>query len=188
MTMYKLKQIFTGFSFTIITVLAVISGSAIASTPDGETPANEGVCDVLHGGTPGLYGLCVAYCEAQDLDTFDKEPPRTKILENYRKKMREGDPDMPCMQVPCPCWTAEELASISADGLAVCIPETDKVQMVNTTQDISRHFAEADQETSRERCRYIDLNTDPRTIRSFTITADEAASCYSQVTQACSAL
>ena len=35
-------------------------GPVWAGTPDGFPPANEGVCDELIGGTPGLYGLCVA--------------------------------------------------------------------------------------------------------------------------------
>jgi len=74
-----------------------MSNTAVASTPDGATPANEGVCDSLMDATKGLYGLCVAYCEAQDLDSCDKEPPRTKILENYNKKKQLSDPDMPCV-------------------------------------------------------------------------------------------
>jgi len=43
---------------------------AMDQTPDGETPANEGVCDALQadGTTKGLYGLCVAFCEAQDAE------------------------------------------------------------------------------------------------------------------------
>ena len=93
-------------------------GTATAQTPDGETPANEGVCDELMGLTPGLYGLCVAYCEAQDLNLIDlndldafKQIPNRKILKNYRKKMKPGDPDMPCVKSPCPCWTQQEVDS-----------------------------------------------------------------------------
>lgn len=172
----------------LLTGLAGFGGSVMASTPDGETPANEGVCDVLHGGTPGLYGLCVAYCEAQDLDAFDKNPPNDRILANYNKKKQDGDPDMPCLQVPCPCWTDDELASIHADGMAVCIPGDNALQLVNTTTDISRHFAEADTTAKRERCRYLDLNTAPPTVRFFSITPEEAQGCYSAVSSACSSL
>lgn len=183
------KHCLTAFGFIWFVALATISGSANASTPDGETPANEGVCDVLQGGSPGLYGLCVAYCEAQDLDQFDKEPPRTKILENYNKKKQAGDLDMPCIQVPCPCWSAEELASIHSDGMAVCLEtNVDLLQMVNTTADISRNFAEANKGAGRERCRYLDLNASPRTIRFFNITTEEAASCHAQVVTACESL
>ena len=79
----QMKTMITAAGMILLTGLASLSGSVMAQTPDGETPANEGVCDVLIGATPGLYGLCNAYCEAQDLDSFDKEPPRTKILANY---------------------------------------------------------------------------------------------------------
>ena len=46
---------------------------ASAQTPDGETPAEEQVCDPLRadGVTKGLYGLCVAFCEAHDIADSD---------------------------------------------------------------------------------------------------------------------
>jgi len=161
---------------------ATFTSVAVAQTPDGETPANEGVCDSLQGSTPGLYGLCVAYCEAQDLDSFDKNPPNEKILANYRKKMNAGDPDMPCIQVPCPCWSAEEIGSITADAAAAACPTaTNRKQIIDNAPRTK--FAEAD--TGANRCRYIDLNAVPPTIRSFQITAEEAASCYAQVSDAC---
>ena len=92
-------------------------------TPDGETPANEGVCDELIGATPGLYGLCVGFCEAQDcrptLDamgelTFDHcNPSSPRLLENYKKRMQPGDPSMPCVaEGECPCWTEAELETL----------------------------------------------------------------------------
>jgi len=175
-------------AITLFTGVATM-GTAVASTPDGETPANEGVCDVLIGATPGLFGLCNAYCEAQDLDSFDKNPPNDRILANYNKKKQDGDPDMPCVQIPCPCWSDAELASISSDGMAVClIANDDKLQIVNTTSDISRQFAEADKDDGRERCRYLDLNVDPRAVRFFSITSEEAASCHAQVVSACDGL
>jgi hypothetical protein len=177
-------------AFTVLLGMTGYNGTALATTPDGETPANEGVCDMLIGATPGLYGLCNAYCEAQDLNEFDKEPPRTKILENYNKKKQDGDPDMPCIQAPCPCWTPAELYSISADGMAVCVPESNKIQIINTTTDISRHFAEADINAMSERCRYLDLNTSPPTARSFSLkeTPADAQVCYDAIVAACDAL
>jgi hypothetical protein len=168
--------------------LAMVSGGAMAQTPDGETPANEGACDVLKasGVTPSLYGLCVAYCEAQDLDTFDKEPPNTKILDNYNKRKQAADPAMPCIKVPCPCWTAEEIASISGDATAAaCNSATNKLQIIDIAP--RTHFAEANTNVGTERCRYIDLNTSPTTIRSFTITQEQAQSCMMDVQAACQA-
>ncbi len=65
--------------------------------------ANEGVCNELLDATPGLYGLCVAFCEAQDL------PPDSRLMDVYERIRRDDDPDMPCV---CPCWSREELESI----------------------------------------------------------------------------
>lgn len=183
----KLKTLI--FTMGLVLVAGLAAGTPVmAATPDGSTPANEGVCDVLKtNATPGLYGLCVAYCEAQDLDTFEKEPPSTKILENYNKKKVAGDPDMPCLRVPCPCWSDAELASISADNAAAaCVRATNKIQIIDNTP--KTHFAEADITLGRERCRYIDLNVTPPTVKSLSITAPEAQSCYAAVTTACSAL
>ena len=105
---------------------------AYAQTPDGQTPAEETVCDPLQadGVSKGLYGLCVAFCEAQDwadagtpiteaeLDALIGTPPSGRILANYNKRKQETDPPMPCILVeePCPCWTAAELATI--DGFS----------------------------------------------------------------------
>ncbi len=167
-------------AFTL--VLSVFAGTqAWARTPDGQTPANEGVCDSLQGGTPGLYGLCVAYCEAQDFDTANVKTPSKRILQNYRKKMRDGDPDMPCLQTPCPCWSADEMALLTPNS---CVVDEDVAQAVHL--DI-----EADSLTSagaivtpgRERCQYTD--SDSATIRVFSISAEEAAACYQSAKESC---
>ena len=113
----------------VAVLLAVGSVAYAQGTPDGETPANEGVCDVLIGKTPGLYGLCVAYCEAMDCDLSVEGEPRCKnasprILDNYKRKMQSGDPDMPWLLSPpqCPCFSLNELLALQAatDNLAVC--------------------------------------------------------------------
>ena len=89
------------FELAIASVLIAIAVSTltIAKTPDGETPADEAVCDVLQSATPGLYGLCVAYCEAQDsLIVSPSDPGAPKSLINYNKKKKPGDPEMPCIE------------------------------------------------------------------------------------------
>ena len=171
------------FVFMICALVTYITPS-YASTPDGETPANEGVCDVLIGATPGLFGLCNAYCEAQDLDSFDKEPPRTKILGNYNKKKKAGDPDMPCLQVPCPCFTDAEIGAIAAGTAVACLnPSPTSVQIINS--DAALNLADADIRVGGERCRFINVNTAPPTIRSFSITPEEAESCAAIISTAC---
>ena len=94
---------------------------------------------------------------------------------------------MPCIQIPCPCRSAEELASIGEDGFAMCTAGSNKLQILNTTVGHARNQAEADTSVDRERCRFLDF-TAPRTIRSFSITPEEAQSCFSQVEQACAGL
>lgn len=166
--------------------LTMMSGSAMAQTADGETPANEGVCNVLQGHTPGLYGLCIAYCEAQDLDLVgDKETPNNKILNNYRKKMQAGDPDMPCIQVPCPCWNAEQLANVGATATPTCNLSASNA-MVSLTQPGILQRAVAD--IAANVCRFTDTTTVPRISLRFNISAEEAQSCYNQIDNKCSAL
>lgn len=164
-----------------LALLGGLASTSIASTADGETPANEGVCNVLQGMTPGLYGLCVAYCEAQDLDMVgDKPVPNSRILANYRKKMQAGDPDMPCLQVPCPCWDAEELAAITASGNALCTTGSSSAQIRNQTT-----FGLID--LGRPLCRYVDANTATQRLNAD-FPAEEAQSCYDLVVSACAAI
>jgi hypothetical protein len=167
----------------------VAAAPVIAETPDGTTPANEGACDELKtNATPGLYGLCVAYCEAQDLDTFEKEPTNSKILENYNKKKQAGDPDMPCVKVPCPCWTDAELAAFTSDGIAVCSNNTVSNILRITNNAPRLNFAEVNSTAGREGCRYIDANISIPVIRNFAITDVEAQSCASAIITACNGL
>jgi hypothetical protein len=103
-------------------IVVVVCGSAIfGQTSDGQTPAQEDVCDDLQWATPGLYGLCIAFCEAQDcepdfsaLNPFAEcRPSSAKLLRNYEKKKQPGDPEMPCVrQAACPCWTEAELDAL----------------------------------------------------------------------------
>jgi len=121
-----------------VAVTILMAPSALAQKPDGETPANASVCDVLHEATPGLHGLCVAFCEVQDhpnilaaiteqeIHALEDAAPSGRLLANYNKKKKAGDPDMPCMNTttvtdPCPCWAEAELAEIDGvmwDGTA----------------------------------------------------------------------
>lgn len=113
---------------------------AEAQTSDGVVPAQESACDVLVGGTPALYGLCIAYCTAQDLDTVDftdpdswKSAPSRAILDNYRSRMQPGDPDMPCLRTGCPCWTEQELDEAYPTTLSSFQCATDDGTMTNVS-------------------------------------------------------
>jgi len=78
----------------------VFSGSVLAG--------NVGVCEELKGGTPGLYGLCIAYGNATD------EQSRVSIRKNYAKKWQPGDKTLEELfteSVPlgCTCWAGVDL-------------------------------------------------------------------------------
>ena len=112
------------FSGLMYVALAMCVLPAAAQTPDGITPANEGICDPLTDATPGLYGLCVAMCEAQDCEAeldpntgevvYDAscKPSSRQLLGNYNKIAGPSDPRMPCVTVACPCWTEAQLDDV----------------------------------------------------------------------------
>lgn len=98
--------------------LATPFNSAMAKKPHAKQAPAQSVCDGLIGHTPGLYGLCVAYCDAESCDAeaaesgqCKRKAPNESILRNYDRKMQAGDPPMPCVAPPtspCPCLTEEE--------------------------------------------------------------------------------
>lgn len=98
--------------FFLSALLGLFSAPLFA---DGLPPSEENVCDELQlpGVTPGLFGLCNAYCEAKDCDGYPEgEAPRScnRLLVNYENRAGESDPVMPCLQeerTVCPCWPPE---------------------------------------------------------------------------------
>lgn len=76
-----------------LAAVVMLSGSAFAygdGTPDTDPPAQEQVCEGLGG---RMWGLCVAYCEAQDCP--GSEHPSCEVL---RSKLSDitGSPLFPC--------------------------------------------------------------------------------------------
>ena len=83
----------TFITAAMISVLA-FAPMSFAQTADGETPAEETVCDHLDG---AMYGLCVAYCEAMDChlgDQFASDKACNRVFDNF---MRLSEGEMP----PC---------------------------------------------------------------------------------------
>jgi hypothetical protein len=99
----------------LLVVLALLVGSVADAEP------NVGVCNDLKGSDRGLYGLCVAFCEAQDcVATLDEttgelsfpkncRPSSEKTLAKYNSRLEPGDPPMPCVNDGCPCWSEDEI-------------------------------------------------------------------------------
>jgi hypothetical protein len=77
----------------LLAFLLAAAGTSVAQgTPDGVTPAVEAVCSKVRGG-PG-YGLCVAYCEANDCDLEPGSQECTVLREKYAKIT--GSSTFPC--------------------------------------------------------------------------------------------
>ena len=96
-----------------ILTLAAPFNSAIAKKPLIKQSPAQSVCDGLIGLTPGLYGLCVAYCDNQSCDAEAAESgqckrsaPNESVLRNYNRKMQAGDPPMPCLAPPTSPWAS----------------------------------------------------------------------------------
>lgn len=90
-------------------IFAMFAGSALAQTADGQTPAEESVCDVLDG---AAWGLCNAYCEAMDCDSADPNASRVACDKVKGKFASLGQGNLPCEPVVCPCGTAADFIGL----------------------------------------------------------------------------
>lgn len=204
--MKTLKFCMRSLMFISLSMLGLL---AVASTPDGATPANEGVCDELVGTTPGLYGLCVAFCEAQDCeatydpvtDTVDFDdscrPSSPKVLDNFNKRAGVGGPPMPCVNITeneCPCWTEAEINEIPGDYLdpnTGCRTDPPFAQLFSTPDVFNPDVARTDSGTNAGEyiCFYQGVNLmnnePPRVIRSLEITEDQNATCVASIADQC---
>jgi hypothetical protein len=90
------------WSMLCCTASLAAAGAALAigdGTPDGSPPAEETVCE--NAGLRGAaYGICVAYCEANDCDTFPDAKACSQLFDNYVKLT--GDEAPPCEEVGPP--------------------------------------------------------------------------------------
>jgi hypothetical protein len=68
-------------------------------TPDELPPAQETVCEDA-GVTGAAYGLCVAYCEANDCDEFPDSEACDRLFDNYVKIT--GEESFPCDEATPP--------------------------------------------------------------------------------------
>lgn len=85
----------------LIPFVAAFPFVAFAGTPDGQTPAQETVCDAFKGDE---YGLCVSYCEARDCDDPAKHAADRACEVTERKFLkRTGLSAMPCQPVSPTC-------------------------------------------------------------------------------------
>jgi hypothetical protein len=78
-----------------------------AETPDGETPAEESVCDSLAGDP--AWSLCNAYCEAMDCDSDDPRASDRACQHVLERFIAHDSGPIPCGLPPCPCYDEADL-------------------------------------------------------------------------------
>ena len=82
-------------------LLLTSAGAVLAQTPDGQTPAQETVCDHESG---AAFGLCNAYCEAMDCDSANPQASATACGKVKAKFTNiTGRTSLPCEGPVCPC-------------------------------------------------------------------------------------
>ena len=166
------------FGVALLVCIFGVSLPAAAQTPDSQTPAEETICSKLKFATPGLYGLCVAYCESHDAD-FDPvtgmpnsgSPANKKILENYNKKKQPSDPDMPCVKVACPCFDAEDLAALDTSAGGSCFDASNQTPPVVVLSGIGADKCKDAAFVQGLTCTYINTGIADKTTTCGTIAA-----------------
>lgn len=114
----------------------VIGVSAFAKTPDGQTPAQETVCD---NETGAAYGLCNAYCEAMDCTDPNQRASDKgceSVKENFEK--HTGRP-LPCTMT-CPCPEVLQLFEDIVNGdvmVTRCIADDDLLTITTVDGDMA---------------------------------------------------
>ena len=179
-----LSSVLLGLTLSIATPLS-------AQTIDGKKPPTGGHCDDLVELTSDLHRLCLAYCEPKFLELVDLEKSDTgkqesdiRILESYRKKMQPGDPDMPCVQQSCPCWTKEELHTVFPVGTTCSDHEGPKRNVVRLryhqpSSNASSSSALSEQHLGQFKhfCIFRDRQSETGLSRSLQITESEFIGC-----------
>ncbi len=195
--MHALNSSLSGLA---LITLSLFAQTALALTPDGVTPANEGVCDELIGGTPGLYGLCVAFCEAQDCEaTLDEatgqielgsscKTSSIKLLGKYNSRKGPADPDMPCVTVAaseCQCWTDTELYGLGSFKTTYCnesLP-SNWALVGSTLAPWHVEFAQA----TPTQCLYYGSDANGKLVNRYqSLDPDKAGTCISSIKTECS--
>jgi len=115
------RALASSFRLIAVSFFLLFAAASLAKTPDGSTPSEETVCSGLQG---AAFGLCNAYCEAQDCDVHAR-PSCERLLANFRRIT--GMPSFPCDNV-CgdgtigPGEDCDPPGSVCADQ-STCTPE-----------------------------------------------------------------
>ena len=155
-----------------LALLLICSGAALAQTPDGETPAQETVCDDESG---AAYGLCNAYCEAMDCDG-EPQASATACTKVQNKFTQLTGRDVPCEVVECPCAGTPAWDHVLTGAKIACDDFGSVVRYFTTTG-----LVQAGESSSF--CGVSSLAHAP--IIMFNITPEQLAACMGQIRTLC---
>ena len=103
--------------------MILLYNPAFARTPDGQTPAQESVCD---GQSGAAFGLCNAYCEAMDCDSSSPQASATACDKVRAGFVRVTGVDIPCEAEPIVCEELQqctaELCNTADGSIGTCRP------------------------------------------------------------------
>ena len=102
-----------GAALLAVLALAFAPHVAGAKTPDGVPPSQETVCSDLQG---AAFGLCNAYCDAQDCDVHPR-PSCEQLRKNFLKLT--GSPIFPC-DARCGDGVIQSTEQCDPPGSAAC--------------------------------------------------------------------
>lgn len=118
--------------------------ATIASTPDGQTPAVEHVCDGYQG---AAFGLCNAYCEAMDCDDDPNADQEACDKVEDKFQARTGK-DIPCGGASCGDFTikGQVMQSIPENAIIECRaqPDLKAIQCLGPDRTVWQCYPEKD--------------------------------------------
>lgn len=123
-------------NLTLAAAFLVLAIPAMASTPDGQTPSEETICDDQSG---AAYGLCTAYCEAMDCDSAAPHASATACSRVGSKFLQFTGNPVPC-DVSCPCPEALPLFAAFVSGtetIEACISGEGMTNVGNASAFVS---------------------------------------------------
>lgn len=102
-----------------LVALAMPAIPVAASTPDGQTPSQETICDSYSG---AAFGLCNAYCEAMDCDSPAPHASATACSKVGSHFQRITGVNLPC-NATCPCTQLPLFAAFvnGSATIATCV-------------------------------------------------------------------
>jgi len=175
---------------SIAALSLILAGFALGSSPasaqsNAQATADARTCDALVDATPGLRGICVAYCERLDCSNPDS-PECAALRSSYDRRRQTGDPDLPCLPI-CPCFSLSELLDHPAE-LDTCEIGESEYEAWAGAWDHATALQGCGTFSSTEfgdfaQCRFQNTVVDPPYTRFARITQEEAAICRAIVAE-----